>query len=185
MKTGLSFIKKNQMETTHQNQDWYLKLSEQGQYLHEKLFNYYLYSKAKAKSQKRKNLWIKISIACLSAISTIILGIQLDWIPNYLIVSRNIAFILNVLLVFIGLISLFLDIEYRWKRNSYIQLHLKLLQNKFLYEAKKPNGISDQTLQEIFDAYQEITKQNMEYWKKQEAEKILQQATKINAHIKN
>lgn len=103
----------------------------------------------------------KYPLVLLTAISTIVLGLELG--PDFVVKQKNLALIIGAVVTGLTTLMTFWNVEEYWIKNKVIELQLKSLQNKFQFE--KTAGLSEERVKNFFKQYQVILGQQEELWK--------------------
>lgn len=105
--------------------------------------------------------WYKYPLVILSAISTIILGLELGeaWIQW----QKNSALVVTAIITLLTTLMTFWNVEEYWLQNKVIEQQITTLQQKFEYERAK--GFTEESLAAMFKEYQGILGQQHSYWK--------------------
>lgn len=117
-------------------------------------------------SWQRKRMFVlvrryKYSVIILTALSTIVLGLQLEL--DFVTIQKNTALVISAIVTALTTLMTFWNVEEYWIRNKVIEQQLKDL--KFRFEFEKTNGLTNERLRELSNEYQNITKQQQSYWK--------------------
>ncbi len=105
----------------------------------------------------------KYPLVILSAISTIVLGLQLGENIELIQWQKNIALVITAGITLLTTLMTFWNIEEYWLQNKVIEQQIEILQQKFQYEKSK--GLNQEMLESIFTELQSILGQNSTYWK--------------------
>ncbi|MEI6410820.1 MAG: SLATT domain-containing protein [Bacteroidota bacterium] len=111
----------------------------------------------------------RYSIALLTAVSTIVLGVNLaayfPTVPKEFIVgvSKDAALVLNTMATTLATLAIFWNVERYWIQNKLIKHQLELLEQELEFEIGREK-IDDQAVQKIFSRYQEILRSFHVYW---------------------
>ncbi|MCK8481153.1 DUF4231 domain-containing protein [Psychroserpens algicola] len=105
----------------------------------------------------------KYPLVVLSAISTIVLGLQLGENIELIQWQKNIALVITAAITLLTTLMTFWNIEEYWIQNKVIEQQLEILQQKFEYEKSK--GFSQDMLKAIFSELQNVIGQHHTYWK--------------------
>ncbi len=115
---------------------------------------------------QRKRMFIlvrryKYSLVALSALSTIVLGLQLDL--EFITIQKNTALVIGAIVTALTSLMTFWNVEEYWIQNKVIEQQLKEL--RFRFEFEKTSGMDEERLRELSKEYQTIVKQQQSYWK--------------------
>ncbi len=104
--------------------------------------------------------WYKYPLVILSALSTVILGLQIgdEWIQW----QKNIALIVMAAITLLTTLFTFWNIEEYWLQNKVIEQQLDVLRQKFAYE--KAKGLTTESIDALFGELQSIIGQQHSYW---------------------
>lgn len=105
----------------------------------------------------------KYPLIVLSAISTIVLGLQFGESLELIQWQKNIALVITALITLLTALMTFWNIEEYWLQNKVIEQQLEILQQKFEFEKSK--GLENKMLENIFSELQSILGQHHSYWK--------------------
>ena len=105
----------------------------------------------------------KYPLIMLSAISTIVLGLQFGESLELIQWQKNIALVITAAITLLTTLMTFWNIEEYWLQNKVIEQQIEILQQKFEYEKSK--GLNKEMLEKIFSELQRILGQHHSYWK--------------------
>lgn len=105
--------------------------------------------------------WYKYPLVVLSALSTVVLGLQIenDWIQW----QKNIALVITAAITLLTTLMTFWNIEEYWLQNKVVEQQLDMLKQKFYYE--KAKGFDEEMIENIFNELQNVIGQQHSYWK--------------------
>ncbi|MDN5203147.1 DUF4231 domain-containing protein [Fulvivirgaceae bacterium BMA10] len=106
--------------------------------------------------------YYKYSIVGLTALSTIVLGLQIE---DFTVYQKNIALVIGTVVTALTTLSTFWNVEEYWLQNKVIEQQLKSLKYKFEFDKSEKLSISKDRLLEFSRQFQEITNQQQTYWK--------------------
>ncbi|MEQ9439355.1 MAG: DUF4231 domain-containing protein [Cyclobacteriaceae bacterium] len=124
-------------------------------------------SKLKYSGQRRYMFkivkWYKYPLVILSALSTIVLGLQFDAEKDIIQWQKNIGLVITAFITLLTTLMTFWNVEEYWLQNKVIEQQLEILQQKFEYERTK--GLTQEIVEDIFKEFQSIVGQQHSYWK--------------------
>jgi hypothetical protein len=117
----------------------------------------------------------KVTNVLLSALITIVLGVNLKWFgannegayliaAQYSMIAKDVALILGAILTLLGTLAIFWDIEKYWLQNKVTKQQLKILRNELNYLKNRETPITQDELDRIFNKFQNIMRQFHLYW---------------------
>ena len=115
---------------------------------------------------KRKALWIRLAIAGLSALATIVLGWQGAPFPELL---KNIALVLNAAITVIAAYDIFFEPRKLWVRETLLVSKLKDLQRDLQYDLAGNSNLPEDALSQYKDDIDQVFKESLDNWVKDKA----------------
>ena len=145
-------------------EQWKAQLSTQADHVLKTLDRELRYHGIQAKNLRKKSDRFRITTLVLAGASTIILGLQLPDSCWWLSTSNNIALVLGAAITAVTGLATFWNIDKYRMQNIAMYLRLKNLRQRFVYEAKRADGISPHNLQSLYNEFQSLKAEKVRYW---------------------
>lgn len=122
------------------------------------------------KHTKRKNFvrriaWLlKISIMLLGMSATVLLGLTYGEDSPNLIYSRNLAMVCTAMSTLLASLAAMWNIDHYWLKRKVIVTKIDSLLEELKFQRSISNPISENQIEQFFKRYQNIMKQQTEYW---------------------
>jgi len=144
-------------------EQWYIKLCEEGRFLFDSIYKYHAYFSSQDKKYRNIVRFLRVFILLLSMANTIVLGLKTIIDADCQIV---VGLVISALITFVTAILSYFNFEEYWMRNITIHIDLNILRDNFLFEAKAGKLNNSQELEKYKKALEELQKRNTEYWQR-------------------
>ena len=142
-----------------------------------------LNAQKRVKKLKMLNYAFQISIIILSAISTVVLGLNYaNDDKTSLIIAKNLALILGALVTLLSSIKAFWNLDTYWMRGKLYYYQLQEISDEFAFYRSSNTGSS---IEDLFRKLQAVKKFHSSYWEDVYQQTHMQQTTnKQDVNIK-
>jgi len=122
--------------------------------------------RVQVKQLKVLNYSFRILTLILAAASTVLLGLNIEHDPDYLVWSRNLALVFGAISTFVVSLSAFWNLETYWLRSKVLYARVLALREWCQFRQANSGALSNAEITQAFDEYRALMYGQIEYWEK-------------------
>lgn len=122
--------------------------------------------RTQAKRYKIITIFFRIITLFLAAASTVLLGLSVPDDPEYLVWSRNLAFVFGAISTIVVGLSTFWNLEPYWIKSKILFARLRALREQYHFRRAKNGNLSADEIEQAFNEYRSLLDAQIEYWEK-------------------